>query len=523
MAAKRRPREVGASTPAQQDEADIVAEVGAEHDEEQGELLADAAKIREIGAVDAESVRENRRLADIVGKKRANIKDVPFNVGDLLTKYETLIKFWPVNTLDISVKRLTGSPIEHVITSRPRSAAELFEALKAVHGQHEEAKYAIKIFDNNTKEFRGNGQITLPDTRPSQQGPYMNTPQYPYAPQYPQQMFAPAPPQQPQQPQQPQSLQAQAPAPAPPTVQFVPPAGPDPLAMMQQMFQMFQQMQPPAQPAQPAPAQHARGREQPQPQPQPQQTHPMAAMMAMMGAPPIQPPPGTIWVPGFGFVPLERLSQVVSGVGDGQERRGPGFGPAYRPSYRDRVEGPPPHSQYAPQPPPQRERTAAEQFRDAMTIMRTAVTAVQEFSDLVPGQGVGEAAHHAPPSPEIEEDSPVQVIDTGPAKLVVDKKSGTLRGWETGWANMDKIFKWAGEQREAIQRAHAEHEHQQRPQRQLPPGYVEVSPGYQPPPGYVAVPVEENSGFPPPPQDLRPIQPTPDRVWGPPSIPEDGR
>jgi hypothetical protein len=130
-----------------------------------GELVVDEDKIRALGAIDAESVRENRRLKDIVNKKRSGMKGVLFNAGDVLIKYETLIKLWPINTIDISVKRLTGSPVQHMILSRPRSGAELYGAIRAVHGQYEEAEYELKFFDNNSKEFRGNGQITMPDTR----------------------------------------------------------------------------------------------------------------------------------------------------------------------------------------------------------------------------------------------------------------------------------------------------------------------------------------------------------------------
>ncbi len=148
---RRAPASSGGSPTAQQDEADIVAEVGAEHDEESGELVADEAKIREVGAIDASTVIENERLQAIVNRKKAGEKKVIFNADDLLTEYETLIKVWPVNTFDISVKRLTGSALEHVITSRPRTGAELYNTLMAMHGQFEEAKYAIKFFDTAGK------------------------------------------------------------------------------------------------------------------------------------------------------------------------------------------------------------------------------------------------------------------------------------------------------------------------------------------------------------------------------------
>jgi hypothetical protein len=312
-----------------------------------------------------------------------------------------------------------------------------------------------------------------------------------------------------------QTMQRQA-----PQQQFTmppPPANPDMGSMMgwmQQMFEMFRSMQPP-------PQQSARGAHHQQQQPA------MAnPMMAMMGMPPVQPPPGTIWVPGFGFIPLERLTQAIGGGGGG-----PGGDGSYRPPYR-----PPygPRSPYGPSGPPgytpqaQPQKSAAEQFREALTVVRTAVEAVQDINNMLPHQMTG-----APAQESFEDDdSPVQVIDTGPAKIVVNKKDGSLRGWETGWANMDKVLKWVGEQREQIQRAQQQ---QQQPQqrRVLPPGYVEVGPGYRPPPGFVAVPVEdvpqeEEEELPPPPAHMPgPVDDaasaptsTSRPVWGPPTIPD---
>ncbi len=86
MATKRRTSDVTpVSTPSQQDEADIVKEIGATPaNDGSGDLLADETKVREAGAVDAESIRENRRVDEIVNKKRAGQKDVQFNSDDIL-------------------------------------------------------------------------------------------------------------------------------------------------------------------------------------------------------------------------------------------------------------------------------------------------------------------------------------------------------------------------------------------------------------------------------------------------------
>lgn len=624
MAARRRPhdQDPNASTPAQQDEADIVAEVGAERDEDIGELVADEERIRALGAVDAESVRENRRLKDIVNKKRGNVKGVPFNAGDLLTKYETLIKFWPVNTIDISVKRLTGSPVQQMIVSRPRSGVELYEAIKAIHGQYEEAKYELKFFDNNSKEFRGNGQITMPDTRaaaspqqgqPMQHNPYNpygtpppGYPGYPpgygmpptgYPPSYAAQPGYP-PQQQPPQQQAPQAPQ-QAPQQQPPTVQVMPSSF-DPhqmMSMMDQMFQMFRQMQsaaqPPPQPPPPSP--HLQYPPMPVPMPMqqmppmpPPQASPAEQMAWMQQAfemfrqfqssqqppaaahvqyPPPQvqqpapPPPSSQSSMAEAMTMMQQMFKLFQQMQPPPAPPGPGpYRGPFRPPYGGGPGGPPPypeqypgapgapgtpgprpygppgygHPGWGPPQPPPREKTAAEQFREAMGVVRTAVEAVQDINNMMPGV-VPNAG--AAPSQEGDGDdgSPIQVIDTGPAKLVINKEDGSLRKWETGWANMDKVFKWVGEQREAITRAAVERraEERQHPPQQLPPGYVEVHPGYQPPPGYVAVPVDpqqqmpsapQQHALPPPPDDVPPPinQPPQRSTWGMPTYPGQG-
>jgi hypothetical protein len=162
----------------------------------------------------------------------------------------------------------------------------------------------------------------------------------------------------------------------------------------------------------------------------------------------------------------------------------------------------------------------AETFRESISVVRSAVDMMQEMEGVLPGREAQET--HS--SPE-DDDSPVRVIDTGPAKIVVNKSDGSTRLWETGVANMDKIFKWVGEQREAIQREAAARQ-QPPPRQQLAPGYVEVGPGYRPPPGYVAVAVEqqqkEDDDLPPPPSHVPPpIESPPRAAWGAPTIPSD--
>jgi hypothetical protein len=536
QARERQAHEQDPSTPAQQDEADILEELGAERDEN-GEIVVSEEKILEVGAVDAESVRENRRLEAIVNKKRANQKHVTFNTGEVLTTYDTILGSWPANTIDVHVRRLTGAPVQDVITSRPRSGTELFAALKAFHGQCEEAQYEVKFKDCSNHQFRGSGRITMPDTRvvPQQQGQPMTQPFFPpgYPPQYAPLQQAPAPAQ-PSQPAQPPQVFVQPPA-------FDP--GPV-MSMMSQMLQMFRQMQPPQPPPQQPP--------QPQPQfvmppPPPQSADPAAQMAWMQQAvqlfqqmqpqPQPQPPPPVVQVtPPPAVDPMAMMTQMFKLFQQMQESLRPpperGPGPEYRgPMYRGPRPYPPqggdpgvgysgPHSS-PPQPAQQRPQTAAEQFRKAISVVRTAVNVVEEMNAMLPNQGQQQEAPAS--AAEADDDSPVQVVDMGPAKVVINKHDGSARYWESFWANSDKIFKWAGEQHEKIQRGSTERQRRQQPPQQLPPGYVEVGPGYQPPPGYVAVPVDPQTeqGLPPPPERVPPpIEPSSRQAWGDPTIPE---
>lgn len=557
----------GPSSPTQEDEADVLAEVKAKPDES-GDLIADEEDVLEAGAVDAETIRENRRVGDIVAKHRGNVKGVPFNVGDVLHKYAALLELWPANTIDVQVKRTTGTPVQHVIISRPRSGAELYDAIMKVHGTHEEAEYEIRFFDTNGKRYRGIGRITMPDTRAAApQGQPMQPfypgyppgyppppagapwpqpapgypPPAPPPPGYPPTAAATAPASQPM-PQQPpvvvqapggptmesmlasfkqmhelmQTMQGHAPGVQPPPQQ--PPAAPPPpstldpqsmMAWMRQMYELVQSMtQPPAAGAPPSP---------PPPQTPPPLANPMMAMM-----PPFNPPPGTMWVPGFGFIPVEQLMQVISGappsrpmMGRPQGAPGGWGGPRGPGAHRPPEWSPPPEREPPPAP-----RSPKEQFQDAMTIVRSAVDAVQEFSGILP-QSMGGGAPE-PAAAFEEDDSPVRVIDTGPAKIVVNKADGRLRFAETSFANMDKILKWMGEQGDKINERAVQRRTEER--RQLPPGYAEVGPGYQPPPGMVAVQVdpesfhaEQSSPLPPPPTNVPPPIQSARRAWGSPT------
>ena len=658
MGTKRRP------LPGETEDTEITKELSAQPvdpAEPNGAMVANEAKIREAGAIDTESIRANRRNQAVVNRKAGGEKEARFNEPNIFIKYEEVSKIWPINTLVILVKRLTGTPAEFTITSQPKTASELYDEIKKIHGKREEATYDITFRDSFRKEHRGTGRVDMPNTieiPPSPPPPQGQQP-YPYYPQQPPPSAPANPPQaggggmdlnailalQKQQFEMWQAAQqavqrSNAPAPAvqaaappaqaapaqamPPGVGVPPPgldlaglmewqrqqwslwqtaqgaspaavapaAAPGPgmdlnsiLALQRQQFEMWQATQqaaqhppiapavapnpPPGPPVGPgmdlnsilalqrqqfemwqAAQQAAQRAQQPQPQPpsqpQPQPPQPQPQPQPQLsGMPPVQAPPGMFFVPGFGFVPAEKLFAALSGSSPGSGEGGPYRGP-YRGPYSGGSPGggpygggpyrPPYGPQYGPQggdhpypgqppygAPPARQKTAAEEFRDAVSFVRSAV---QLASELAPQQPAPATA----PEPE-DDDSPVKVIDAGPAKLVINSKDGSARYWETGWANMDKIFKWVGEQREAIQKANAERE---RPQRQpLPPGYVEMTPDYKPPPGYVAVPVQQipqELPSPPPPDQMPPpisSPPPPSNEparppWGMPPVPGGG-
>lgn len=545
------------STPAQEDESDILEEVGAEADEENGGLRADVETVREIGAMDAASVIENRRLEKAVKKKRGNVAGVSFNTDDVLVHYDNLVKAWTAGTMHINVRRCTGAPVQHVLTNHPRSGAELYRILQGIHGTYEEADYEIKFIDSQLKIFRGQGRITMPDTRPqTQQGqPMSYQPPPGYPPGYPPPGYG-AQSWQPQQPAQPAAAPAQAGA---PQVFVQPPAGPDLAATLtgfQQLFGVFQemtrQMTPPpsaapsavpqmAMPPPPATLDmpsmmawfqqmlemarsmqpHARAGT---PAPTPAPAMPQMAAQPTMGVgygmgPPMQPPEGMMWIPNFGFVPLEAL---VRAIGGGRGPHSPTMGggstmgaSAHRP----------------PPTPTPRERSAAEQFREAISVVRTANAVAREFAEMT-GVGGGGAVAAEPENSE-DDENPIRILEAGGTKLLLNKEDGKLRVWETGLANIDKVFKWAGEQVDAVRKGQEERRAREaQPAQQLPPGYVEVGPGYTPPEGWVPVPVDPRTiprtgpaqtpparpSLPQPPQVMPPpLQPT-STNWGMPTI-----
>jgi hypothetical protein len=174
-----------------------------------------------------------------------------------------------------------------------------------------------------------------------------------------------------------------------------------------------------------------------------------------------------------------------------------------------------------------------EEFREAASVIDMAMTLTDRFRPPA-----AEPDHYD--RGRVDDDNPVKVVDVAGWPILVNKEDGSSRKWESLVANIPNVLKWVSEQREALQKTAAEREdrQQRRQQQVLPPGYVEVGPGYKPPPGYVAVPVERpglEQGLPPIPENMPPPitqqpqqqqqeeRPAPQRQnWGAPPMPGEG-
>jgi hypothetical protein len=471
--------------PAQEDEDDIIKEAGAEIDEETGELVVDEEKIRELGAIDPETVRENRRIASVANKQKRGKKRVSFGTDDPLVKYDGLLKSWGPNSIYVTVKRLTGSQVIQQIRSCPRSGMDLYDAVMAIHGQHPEAEYELSFKSTDGHQYRGTGRITLPDTRPpSQQGQPMN-----HNPYYP-----PGAPQQASQ------------------------AGFDPnsfLAMQRQMFEMMQTMQqrtsgaPLAAPSSP-PLPVTPGDPNSFLAMQRQLFEMMQMMQAQLspGAAPIPPmaPPAPSSPLAEQISLFRQLFEMVQAM---QPPQAQPRGPARSPYYPQGEPNGRPY--YPPQQQPQRQQSPTESFRETMGVVRQALSLRDELDSILPDRHGGHDETRAD-----DENSPIRVVDTGRGKLVYGNEDGALRGWDSFLTNLPEMLKWGGEQMDKISKTAAERQRREQPQQRLPPGYVEVGPDYEPPPGYVAVQVDPSQEeLPPPPENIPPpIQSNPSpRGW----------
>lgn len=198
------------------------------------------------------------------------------------------------------------------------------------------------------------------------------------------------------------------------------------------------------------------------PQPAPQQQPAMHP--SLMGGPPVQPPPGVMWVHGYGFVSEQALANAMGG----DAGPAPPEPPPYRGPYRSGAVGAPPA--YTP---PVRQKTVQEQFREATSVIRLATELADQFGPEEPEPSA--------PAARVDRDSPIRVIDAGPAKLVIDE-DGASRIWETVLLNAGPALRWWGDRQAAMERARRE---QEASRRQLPQ-FIEVVP----PQGFAPAPAE---------------------------------
>ena len=448
---------------------------------------------------------------------------------DVFAQYEDVVR--NCGPVSVYVERKGAQPGVWLLDHYPQNGPELYAALRHLHGQSLSSEYELRFRSGGDQ--RGSGHVTLPHvpaTLPQQVPPpqqYVQPP--PQQLQYaaPAQQYAPPQPPPPAPPQQTspadqyaafyamqrqqlellQEMQRTAaagqqippPPPLPPPAQPVmqpPPVAPPPsgtpadqyaafYAMQRQQLELLQEMQRTAAAGQQQP--HAQTQTVAQPQQQPQRP---------------QGPPGTVWVADLQqFVRLDVLYQAMTGErpsGASGHRAPPGPSSPYyggdapppdpaQPTYGRSAHAPPVQQ-------PQREKTPMEVMREAITLTQTLVSMADQVRP--PQQAVA-----APEPEEPDDDSPVRVVDLGGAKGVFNVSDGSTRFMESIIANVPGVFKAAGEAWESARKARAEEEARRQQQKpQLPPGFVEVGPGYVPPEGFVAIPVGHV------PQQAQPVQ-----------------
>jgi hypothetical protein len=462
--------------------------------------------------------------------------------GNVFLAFEETLKLFPAAAHTIAVERKTGTPAHWMITERPRTANELYAAIRRLHGRSAEATYAVTFRDGGG--HGGAGQVSMPSTLDELPAPPAAAVQYPAhqpAPvAYAQSaqptpvVLQPAPTGAPfdantlltmqrqlfemmqsmqspkQQPVAPMAIMPTAPPPPPPT-QTAPDVN-SLLAMQKQMFDMMQAMQataagnvPPSPPPAPAPAPVQPPSQSPSDQAttllsmQRQMFEMMQAMQATAAGhapqPPAPPAPAAPAVDSTGTMlamQKQMFDMMLTMMQTAQRGAAPQpSGGAYTGPYRPRdprdggMSGAPSPAYASPHyQPPQRPQTPSEQLRDAVSVMRSTFEVAREFQDFV-GSPAAEPTHQE------DDDSPVRVIDMGPAKGVINRNDGSLRGVETFMANLPDIIKFVGETGSAIRKARDEDRQKQQKQQQLPPGYVVAGPDYRPPEGFVAVPVDQ--------------------------------
>jgi len=359
-------------------------------------------KARKLGAFNAEAVSANRRREEVVNRKRSGEANVPWGEANACLLYDDILSVYAASTMSIQVTRLEGQPTSWYVYGYPRNGQELYQAIqKQCHGRSAQCEYLVVFRDANMKSDRGRGRIVMPSTVDEvvlqQQPAGASSPPY-YAPGQP--SYGPMP-------NQPPAPQMSGPVPygAPPQPQPGPSmAVPDVatvLRLQEQLSGIAAQLQQMQQPQRPAPA------------------------AAAPGPVPTSPP----YVPPAGY--------VLVTTPNGQQVLAPaqGFGLGA------------PQPAPAPVPPPPPPLTAAEQFRQSMSLAQTAISTAREMSALVPTVAAPAAAAAAPAR---EDEAPIRTTQIGEMHVVTNS-DGTLRPVETFIANGEKIMGWVEKQQKTWQ------------------------------------------------------------------------
>ena len=212
------------------------------------EGVVSLAQVQKIGAVTANAAARNKRVAKTVARKMAGESDVNWNEDDAIQLFDAITQAFPSPGLYAHISQVQPEMINYApvkLQGIPNSPAFYDYILRNVHRANGPAKYEIAFKDAFTKQFRGTGHITMPNTLddpslargntmnqgyPPPPPPYGHPqqPGYPPLPQgygqpYAPQPYSPYPPQSaPPAPAPPPQAPAPAPAPAPQQSQFAP-------------------------------------------------------------------------------------------------------------------------------------------------------------------------------------------------------------------------------------------------------------------------------------------------------------
>ena len=471
------------------------------------------SQAKRVGAVNAEAVASNRRRKQVLQRKLAGEKNVPWGEQDACLLYDDIIVVWPPQHLLVHVTRIAGgSRTSEYLRSQPRNGMELHDAIKQqIHGRAPEAEYQIVFRDRAGKEERGRGSVLMPSTESDVIMPPMPIPQPPpAAPAAPAAAQPLPPPPQPPPPQYPQppsmSYQREEPphwGPPPPRwgrpppedlpPRIVPPVqqqqpmqqNPDPVVVMnlqRQLSDIQAQLQglgrvannpmqqqltdiqarldalshPPANtppPAPPAP---------PPNNPMQQQLTDIQARLDALTRVPNLPPPAPAAPPPPPPVPV-KMPEVPPGYAMTMINGMPCFvplrdlspalgAPPAAPAPAPVAQAPVPLQPLQPLPPATaapQPMSPADHFAQTIGMVRSAVEAAQSIRNILPDQAPAPVAA-VPETPEPADESPTKVVKIGDVNTIQNVADGSIRPVDTLIANLPGIVSWVDKQRNEI-------------------------------------------------------------------------